>query len=139
MKTATGPTWLSRLSWYGGVGALSAAIYALATWFLAKQLAWPAAAASCAACTVAALVSYFGHRRLTFRSDRPHREAVSRFVALSLVSYMVAFIVPSIVSGLLQAPIELSIAIVCLLIPAMNYVALSRLVFRASASSRGPA
>jgi|SRR4051812_951427 putative flippase GtrA len=139
MKTATGPAWLSRLSWYGGVGTLSAAIYALATWLLAKQLAWPAVAASCAAYTVAALVSYFGHRRLTFRSDRPHREAVSRFVALSTVSYTVAFVTPGIVSGLLQAPIELSIAIVCVLIPAINYLALSRLVFRVPESRRGSA
>jgi len=130
---------LSRLSWFGGVGALSTAIYAVTTWLLAKQLALPAVIASCAAYTAAALVSYFGHRRLTFRSGRPHRESGSRFVALSLVSYAIASLTPALVSGRLHAPIELSIAIVCVLVPVLNYVVLSLVVFRAPEPPREPA
>lgn len=116
--------------WFGAVGALSTAVYAVLTWLGATQLALPAAVSSVISYAIAAGVSYTGHRLLTFRFDTPHRKAVSRFIVVSILGYITAFAIPAFVEGILQGPIEISIAITCVAIPIMNYLALSRFVFR---------
>ena len=67
---------LNRLLWMATVGGTATLTYAALTWSLAVLTALPAAFASLASYAVAAVLSYFGHRRLTFRSRRSHREAV---------------------------------------------------------------
>jgi putative flippase GtrA len=123
---------IQRVFWFGTVGALSTALYAALTWVSATQLALPAAVSSLISYAIAAGVSYTGHRLLTFRFDTPHHQALSRFIVVSIIGYVTAFAIPGFVEVILQGPIELSIAITCVAIPIMNYLALSRLVFRAT-------
>ena len=113
------------------VGGAATGIYALLTWVGATMVAAPAPLASFLAYLVASMFSYGAHRRFTFGSSRPHSEALSRFSVLSLAGYVTALIVPALVTETLGAPVWASILITCTVIPAANYVALSRLVFRA--------
>ena len=118
-----------RLVWMGAVGGTATLTYAALTWFLASVASLPAALASLPSYAVAACVSYCGHRYLTFGSRRPHREAVSPFVALSVCGYALAFAIPGFFSGVLDAPIGLSILLTCIVVPLMNYLVMSHLVF----------
>ena len=114
------------------VGGTATAGYAVLTWLLSSVVALPAAIASLSSYAVAAAISYFGHRRLTFRSRRPHREAVSPFIGVSLFGYAMAFAIPGLFTDLGEARIEVSIVVTCATVPVLSYFAMSHLVFRES-------
>lgn len=121
-----------RLLRWGVVGVTATLSYAFLAWVLAKEAGLPAGAASVVAYGLSAGISYVGHRHLTFRSSRPHREALSPFVGISLLGYAAAFLIPVVVTGVLGAPVEASILATCATVPALTYLGLSRLVFRTS-------
>jgi putative flippase GtrA len=123
----TGPERILRML---AVGGAATGIYALLTWTGVTIASAPAPLASFLAYLAASIFSYGAHRRFTFASSRPHSEALSRFSALSLAGYVAALVVPALVTETLGAPVSVSILITCTVIPAANYVALSRLVFR---------
>jgi putative flippase GtrA len=121
-----------RLFWWGVVGGAATLSYASLAWLLTKGADLPAAFASVVAYAVSACLSYVGHRHLTFRSRRSHGEAVSAFVGVSIVGYGAAFLVPAVITGLLGAPVEVSILLTCVTVPTLTYLGLSRFVFRTS-------
>ena len=121
---------LNRLLWMATVGGAATLTYAVLTWCLAVLTALPAALASLTSYAVAAVLSYFGHRGLTFRSRRSHREAVWSFIGVSLFGYATAFAIPGLFTGAMGARIEISILLTCAAVPALNYVAKSQFVFR---------
>ena len=128
---------LNRLLWMATVGGTATLTYAALTWSLAVLTALPAAFASLASYAVAAVLSYFGHRGLTFRSRRSHREAVWPFIGVSLFGYATAFAIPGLFTGAMGARIEISILLTCTAVPALNYVAMSQLVFREPDKAQG--
>ena len=111
------------------VGGLVTAIYAVLAWTLGVQLGVPAVPASLASYATASVASYFGHRWITFRSDRPHGEAVSRFVGVTATGYAVSVVVPLVLTDLLGLHAGISIATTCIAVPLLNYAGLTRLVF----------
>lgn len=121
----------ARLVRWGVVGAAATLSYASLTWLLATQVGLTATVSSVCSYALSAFISYFGHRLLTFRSTRPHREALSPFIGVSLAGYGMAFLIPTVVSDILGARVEISILITCAAVPVLNYLGLSRLVFRA--------
>jgi putative flippase GtrA len=117
-----------RLLTFATVGLTATATYFILALVLAR-LGLTVVLASIAAYTVAAAVSYCGHRWLTFRSDRPHAEALPRFAGVTLSGYAVTAIVPVIVVNWLGLPQWMSVAAVCGLVPAISYAGLDRLVW----------
>lgn len=118
-----------RLVRFGLIGAATTLLYAGLAWLFGRGLHWPAALASAAAYGACATLSYWGHRKLTFRSREPHRVALPRFAATTAGGYAAALAVP-VVLGAFGFGFELAILLTCLAIPLANFVVLDRLVFR---------
>lgn len=114
------------------VGSLATVVYAALAWAGIVWLGAPAAPASLASYAVAAFVSYFGHRWVTFRSTRPHGHAVPRFLGVTAGGYGVSLVVPFFLTDLLGLNVAISIAATCIAIPLLNYFGQSRLVFSVS-------
>lgn len=120
---------MRRTFWWAVVGTAATLSYASLTWLLAKGVGLPAGPASIVGYALSACVSYVGHRQFTFRSSRRHREALSPFLVVSMLGYALALLIPATVTDLLGAPIEASIVVTCVTVPALTYVGLSRFVF----------
>jgi putative flippase GtrA len=69
------------------VGATAAALHQLTVVIMVEFGPLQPASANVAGFAGAWLVSYLGHRTLTFRSTRPHREAAPRFLAVALLAF----------------------------------------------------
>jgi putative flippase GtrA len=124
------PSILVRFAWMAIVGGIATLVYAVATWGFVAGLGLPIVLASPIAYGLAAAWSYRGHRRLTFADRVAGAGAIWRFSGLTLAGYGAATLLPAVTSGWLGAPPEASIIVVCLAVPILNYVALSRHVFR---------
>lgn len=124
------PSILVRFAAMAIVGGIATLIYAGATWAFVTRLGLPIVLASPVAYGLAAAWSYRGHRRLTFADREAGAGAAWRFSALTLAGYAASAVVPALASGWLGASPEASILIVCIAIPVLNYVVLSRHVFR---------
>ena len=92
---------------------------------------WPTGVVSFLAYAIAGVLSYQGHRVLTFSITGGHGAAPVRFVALGALGSCVAFAVPALVTDGLGFPSIVSIALTCVVAPVLNAIALSRFVFRA--------
>lgn len=121
-------TFLPRVVRFGIIGAASTGAY-VALALIGKGLGLPVSAASLAAYAVAFPFSYFGHRRVTFQSDRPHREAVSRFVALNLFGLLLAVAMPWLLCDQLGLPGIAGIVAVAVTVPLSSFLGQSLLVF----------
>jgi putative flippase GtrA len=95
----------------------------------ARARGWPAWPLSLGAYSVAALFSYVGHRVVSFGSTRSHALALARFVPVTIAGLLVSIVLPGVVSDWLGGPRWLAAALTCLLVPAMNALLLSWLVF----------
>lgn len=69
------------------VGATAAAVHQLVVVALTEAGGVPPAWSNLPGFAVAWVVSYLGHRRFTFASTRPHREAAPRFLAVALLAF----------------------------------------------------
>lgn len=115
---------------FGAVGGAATLAYGAFALLLNRWAGLPVAAASVAAYAGASVISYLGHRNLTFRSGRAHRETVLPFAGATVLGYLLALTVPTIlVAGLGAAP-ETGIAATCILVPALSYLLLNVVVFR---------
>ncbi|MCJ2130582.1 GtrA family protein [Methylobacterium sp. E-045] len=121
---------LARMVLVGGIATLLYAGLSLAGTTIAGL---PIVLASPLSYGLASLWSYAGHRWLTFGDRQPAPRAALRFCCLTIAGYAAAAAIPAIVGGLFEGPPWLSILSVCIGIPAVNYVVLSRHIF-----SEGP-
>lgn len=112
------------------VGLAATLCYAVLAWTSTTRLGLPPPVASLASYAAAAVLSYLGHRHLTFRSRRPHGEAVPRFAGISVAGYGVAFLAPWLLTDRIGAHPGIAIAVTCAVVPVLTYVGLGRLVFR---------
>jgi putative flippase GtrA len=108
------------------VGAAATAVYAGLAWAGTEGLGLPSPIASLAAYAFAALLSYTGHRTLTFASRRRHREAAPRFGGIAAFGYVVALAAPWLLTERLGAPSYAAILTTCVLVPVFSYVSLAR-------------
>lgn len=69
------------------VGATAAAVHQGAVMVMVESGLLTPAIANFPGFATAWLVSYLGHRHLTFRSSRPHREAAPRFLVVALLAF----------------------------------------------------
>ncbi|MBN9553158.1 MAG: GtrA family protein [Alphaproteobacteria bacterium] len=119
-----------RLFRFAAVGVTSTLCYAITALFLTAKLHYATIEASVAAYAIAALLSYFGHRVITFRSTGDHAREAPRFGALMLCGYALALAIPLFFAQLLGWPPSASILITCIAIPLVNYMLMARVVFR---------
>lgn len=126
-----------RMTMFAIVGAAATASYVVLALVLTSL--YPAAAIldSVIAYTLASIVSYCGHRWITFGSARPHAEAVPRFAAVTSIGYAITAAMPLVVIDWLGLDGRLSVAAVCVLVPLVTYVGLDRLVYRSNAHPPG--
>ncbi len=122
------PPYLAKLVRFAGVGGAATVIYAALAAILGA-LAVGAVAASLLAYALAGLFSYFGHKRVTFRSDRAHGEEAPRFVAASAMGAGIATAAPLVLTDALHLPGLVAIGFTCVAVPAMNFLVLDLLVF----------
>lgn len=71
------------------VGGTAAAVHQMTVIGIVESGLLTPAWANLPAFMVAWIVSYLGHRTFTFRSTRPHREAAPRFLAISILAFLV--------------------------------------------------
>jgi putative flippase GtrA len=120
-----------KLLRFGLVGIAATALYAALAVLLMERrwIGLPAVYASLAAYAAAALFSYLAHKSVTFMSRGLHRTEAPRFVLLTAAGLAVAYAAPALLTGVLGLPGIAPVLVTCVLIPALNLLALDRWVF----------
>ncbi|TIL83126.1 MAG: GtrA family protein [Mesorhizobium sp.] len=128
------------LARFGSVGIAATILYAVlaAVFARADRIGFTPVQASLAAYAAAALFSYLAHKSFSFMSAGPHRSEAPRFLLLSATGLGVAYAAPTLFTVMLGLPLFVPILLTCLVIPALNLIALDRWVFaRRGADRRG--
>lgn len=118
-----------RLGRFAIVGAIATLSYTVMAWIFTVAMGISGMLASFIAYGLASVLSYCGQRWITFRSDRPHGDALPRFGSVALVGYTVALALPLCLTDWLGANPAIAIIATALIVPVINYVGLDRLVF----------
>ncbi len=113
------------------VGVGSTLIYAVLAYLFTVRLQLPAVVGSVLAYCCGAVFSYTTHRRVTFRSDRPVVEEVSRFAGISFAGWIVAIISPLILTNAWGLPPIVAIVFASIAVPLLSFLGMERFVFRA--------
>ena len=121
---------IARMLRFALVGVAATLLYAVIAFALAYVSMLPAAVTSLIAYCTAGVLSYFGHRLFTFKAGGGHARPAARFVGINLLGYAVAAVIPWVLSDRLGYPAAIGIVLVCIVIPAMNYVLFNLFVFR---------
>ncbi len=130
LRGAYSASGLARAVHFCFVGGFTTLLYAALAWAGVSVAGLPGWVASAGACTLAGLVSYFGHRHVTFRSTRAHGQTLGRFVAAAAAGYGMAIAAPVLLGDVLGFGPFVAIAAACIGIPLVNALVLSRLVFQ---------
>jgi putative flippase GtrA len=109
-------------------GICAAVVYYAVAWWAVEQLGWKPLAAGLFAYLTALPMAYLLHRMFTFRSRSQIPAESSRFVATSLIGIGLSSGLPAMMTKL-GMPLTSALAITCVVVPAVNYLALSRWTF----------
>ncbi|MEX0955309.1 MAG: GtrA family protein [Rhizobiaceae bacterium] len=121
---------LRRITKFISIGVTATILYAACAGLLAVgPLARAPAAASLLAYVIAALFSYAGHKFFTFMSAGAHRIEAPRFAVLTLFGVAISYALPTLLTVRLGLPVAVPILLICMFIPAVNFVVLGRWVF----------
>jgi putative flippase GtrA len=110
-----------------GLGAMAA--YAVVVTLLALAGVRPQWLASGLAYAIAAIWSYVGHRRFSFRSDAPHAVAGPRFIIVTLTGQALAIAIPALVTDIGGRPAHVATLAVCIVCPAVSFILNGSFVF----------
>jgi putative flippase GtrA len=110
-----------------GLGAMAA--YAVVVTLLTLAGVRPQWLASGLAYAIAAIWSYVGHRRFSFRSDAPHAVAGPRFVIVTLTGQALAIAIPATMTDFGGWPSHAATLAVCIVCPAVSFILNSSFVF----------
>jgi putative flippase GtrA len=120
---------LAPLLWYAVIATFNAVFYvALSMGLVALGLASPLAGMLALAPVLA--VSYLGHKAKTFRSAGSHRREAPRFLALGVLDFSLAGIVPKL-ALLAHWPPLIAFMALTTLIPCANFLLMRLWVFKA--------
>jgi putative flippase GtrA len=126
---------LAQMARFGVVGASCAVLYASLAWSLTVMAGFPAVAGSVAAYAISGVFSYLGQKLFTFRSDAPHAQAAPRFLAVFLAGISVAALAPMLLTDRMHLPPLVAIVFAGAVVPALNYLVFSLLVFGRGAAA----
>jgi putative flippase GtrA len=118
-----------KLLRFGLVGIAATALYAILATLFMSRIGLDAVPASLAAYAAAALFSYLAHKSATFMSRGLHRTEAPRFLLLTAVGLAVAYAAPAVLTGVFGLPGIVPVLVTCVLVPALNLLALDRWVF----------
>jgi len=132
VQALPGLAWVVRLSsqltWFGVVGVCATLCYAGVMSVTISGLSWQPLVGNALAYLLSTLVSYFGHKWLTFRSRVAHHRAMPKFLAQAGIGYLYASICVHGVA-ILQWPYWIGIAVVTTSLPVLNFVVFNKIVF----------
>jgi putative flippase GtrA len=129
---------IGRLLRFTAVGLAAMAAYAAAVTALSALGLRPQWLASGVAYAIAAIWSYIGHRRISFRSDLPHAVAGPRFVVVTLTGQALAIALPALITDFSGYPGHVATLAVCIVCPAVSFLLNSSFVFPDAARARKP-
>jgi putative flippase GtrA len=89
---------------FSGVGLVAAVAHFGVLVALVEGTGTDAVRAALAGFAAGAIVSYVLNRRLTYRSDRPHREATWRFAVVAIVGFLLTWALMAVFTRGLGAP-----------------------------------
>jgi putative flippase GtrA len=126
----------SRLIRFAAVGLAAMAAYAVVATLLSLAGVRPHWLGSGLAYAAAAVWSYIGHRRFSFRSDAPHASAGPRFIVMTALLQGLAVAIPAAITDVAGYPAHVSTIAVCIVCPIASFILNSRFVFPDAASAR---
>ena len=119
-----------RMGFFIAVGCTAAAVHLLVVILLVSQLALPPLVANVGGWLVAFVVSFSGHRLLTFRSNEaPVWRAMRRFFGVSLAGFVANEVTYAAFLHLSGLRYDVLLAIVLVLVAVMTYLLSSRWAF----------
>jgi putative flippase GtrA len=118
-----------QLAVFGVVGVTLAAIYFVIAYAGSSGVGLAPPVASGLAYMLMIPLAYFAHRIITFRSSAVHKVAFPRFVVTSCMGVALSWVIPYLGSRLFVAPHWLSFLAVCVIVPALSFVATRAWVF----------
>jgi putative flippase GtrA len=119
---------IPRLIRFGLVGSAATLSY-VAVSVVLHRAGLAATPASMTAYLIAGCVSYVGHKRVTFRSDRAHAVAAPRFLASLGLGIVAAGAISAVLVEGLRLPVIVSTLTTCVVAPLLSYATLSLFVF----------
>jgi putative flippase GtrA len=121
----------------GGTGAV--AFVLLSTFVVGAPWGPPKWLGSVFCYAVLILPVYLAHRRFTFGSDAPHRQALPRYAGVQMASLLLASLFSYVVYGVLQLPTLPASLIVTALTSAVSFLILKLWAFRRAPVVLAPA
>jgi len=125
----------AKLLWFACIGGAATVAYALLAYVMTKSWGWQPVLASAIAYSLCALGSFLGHKFLTFKSSAPASQEAHRFVLTTAIGYALALAVPFFVTQTWLFDARISIVMVCILSPTLNYILLNYFVFKPRANT----
>jgi putative flippase GtrA len=121
---------------YGVIGVAATVVYFLVGLVLLHVGGASAPIASFLSYPVSTMVSYFGHRRLTFQSSASHARTLPHFLGISLCGLALSYSIPWALTERLGLPPLFSFCVV-IFIGLFVFLTLKYYVFRGSRSRSG--
>ena len=118
-----------RLPTFAAVGAVCTGTYIVLALLLGKAGFGPVAASLLAYCC-GMIISYNGHRLLTFASRRPHREGLPLFIGVNLFGIGISLAVPGVLTVALDLPSQVAVFATAMIVPLSNFLGHNFISFR---------
>lgn len=113
---------LGRLFRFGIVGIAATLVYAGATLFAIEIFHLAPVLSSLFGQLIATSVSYFGHSIFSFAVQADHKTYLTRFLVILLLTFALNAIVIWLLSDVMHVSHRVSVAVVTVLIPLVNFV-----------------
>jgi len=131
----TVPTRVARPLWFVAVGCIAAGVHWLVVVALVEAAGWHPLVANVAGWSLALIVSFGGHHRLTFRGHgAPVARSAMRFVLVSAAGFGVNETVYALSLGWSRLGYQSLLAIVLALVAVMTWLLSRHWVFRGSSA-----
>ncbi len=118
-----------RLVRFGGVGIVSLLVYSSLYAALAETTRLPPVPISFVSYATAMIVSFVGHKYVTFAVHRNTRAQILKFVILHSIFLLITVAVTDLIVDILRWPYGVGIATVDVIIPMLSFVAMKFIVF----------
>ncbi len=118
-----------KLPTFAAVGAVCTATYIILALLLGRAGLGPVAASLLAYCC-GMVLSYNGHRLLTFASRRPHREGLPLFLCVNLFGLGVSLLVPGVLTVGFGLPAPVAVFATAMIVPVSNFLGHNFISFR---------
>lgn len=112
-----------RLLRFSVVGLFATVTHVAIAFFTQRALGAAPVTANAVGFACAFLISYFGHHRWTFARRGNHRTHLRRFLAVSLIAYLVSHLITIAVTGWFGLSYEMALAAILVAVPATTYLA----------------